>query len=99
MDYGFFYDVAEYGNANWKGGFSPKEIAIHAYEYKCAWRNSLECHEVNRTIIELLRNLREDKNNLEYATTMDQLYTLRKVNEFIETIEESIKYWKLKCAA
>lgn len=27
MEYGNFYDIAEYGNANWKGNFTPKEIA------------------------------------------------------------------------
>ena len=25
LGYGDFYDIAEYGNANWKGGYTPKE--------------------------------------------------------------------------
>lgn len=33
MEYGDFYDIAEYGNANWKGNFTPKEIACNAYDY------------------------------------------------------------------
>ena len=33
MDYGFWYDVAEYGNVSWNGGFTPREIAENAYEY------------------------------------------------------------------
>lgn len=24
MEYGDFYDIAEYGNANWKGNFTPR---------------------------------------------------------------------------
>jgi len=28
MTYEDFYDIAEYGNANWKGCFTPREIAV-----------------------------------------------------------------------
>lgn len=33
MDFEDFYDIAAYGNENWKGTFTPKEIAINAYNY------------------------------------------------------------------
>lgn len=28
MTYEDFYDIAEYGNENWKGSYTPKEIAV-----------------------------------------------------------------------
>lgn len=37
LDYGFWYDVAKYGNENWKGCFSEKEISENAYTYKCEY--------------------------------------------------------------
>ena len=33
IDYGFFWDIANYGSANWRGKFKPKEIAENAYDY------------------------------------------------------------------
>lgn len=33
MNFSFWYDVAEYGNVSWNGGFTPREIAENAYEY------------------------------------------------------------------
>lgn len=82
MGYEFWYDLAEYGSEAWRGFFSPREIATHAYEYKCEWNYALETHKVTETIKELLNNLREDKTE--------------KAEEFIEVIETEIKYWKLK---
>ena len=33
MEYTDFYDIAEYANENWKGNFTPKEIACYTYDY------------------------------------------------------------------
>lgn len=33
LDYSDFYDLAVYGNENWKGSFTPKEIACNAFDY------------------------------------------------------------------
>lgn len=69
MTYGDFYDIAEYGNENWKGCFTPKEIAENAYEYLCEFRESMEHVRVAHTIQELLQLLDEDGSEtaLEYA--------------------------------
>lgn len=33
LEYEDFYDIAAYGNENWKGGYTPKEVAQNAYDY------------------------------------------------------------------
>lgn len=33
LEYEDFYDIAEYGNANWDGSYTQKEIACNAYNY------------------------------------------------------------------
>ena len=62
LDYSFFYDIAEYGNANWKGNFSPKEIACYAYDYLVEFEESKAKggYYISSTIQELLRLLDED---------------------------------------
>ena len=66
LDYGFWYDVAKYGNENWKGFFSEKEIAENAYTYKCEYdwskaNNSLS--EAIKRVIELLHDDNNDEAN------------------------------------
>lgn len=62
MDFADFYDIAVYSNANWKGGFTQKEIACNAYDYTCEFRYSRRDGKPTRTIIELLKLLKEDGN-------------------------------------
>lgn len=95
MDYGFWWDIATYGNTAWKGGFSEREVAENAYEYTEEWKLSVNDGSVSETIKGVIRNLKEDKYNLEMLTT-DQLYTLRKIEGFIEEIESEIEYKKLR---
>ena len=42
LDYSDFYDLAVYGNENWKGSFTPKEIACNADCYYSDFKWSLE---------------------------------------------------------
>ena len=65
MTHGDFYDIAEYGNKNWKGDFTAREIACNAYDYFVSFTIS----KINITsklgkptpvIISLLENLDED---------------------------------------
>lgn len=63
MDFGFWYDVATYGNANWKGNFTPKEIAESTYEYLCEWEATLSECEVTPNIDNLMHQLHEDYCN------------------------------------
>lgn len=62
MNFSFWYDVAEYGNVSWNGGFTPREIAENAYEYMVeyvATINSVD-GKVTPAIDTLLRLLRTD---------------------------------------
>lgn len=60
MEYGDFYDIAEYGNANWKGNFTPKEIACNAYDYLVEFEESKARETVTPVIQELCKLLAED---------------------------------------
>ena len=41
LEYADFYDIAEYGNENWKGSFTQKGIANNAYDYKAEYDYSI----------------------------------------------------------
>lgn len=62
IDYGFFYDIAEYGNENWKGDFTPKELAQNAYDLLIEFEDSKTkgSYHVSPSIQELLALLDED---------------------------------------
>ncbi len=60
ITYSDFYDIAEYGNKNWKGSFTQKEIASNAYDYLCEFQWSMENEIVSETIKTLCKNLAED---------------------------------------
>lgn len=60
MDFGFWYSVAEYANENWKGGFTPKEVAEGAYEYLCEWKATLQDDKVTYNLDVLMHQLHED---------------------------------------
>ena len=62
MEYSDFYDLAEYGNTNWKGSFTPKEIACNAYDYLLEFKESCKQHKATRTIQELLKLLKDDNS-------------------------------------
>ena len=59
LEYKDFYDIATYGNENWKGSFTPKEIACNAYDYLVEFEESKK-NGVTETIKELIRLLAED---------------------------------------
>lgn len=63
MDYGFWYDVSQYANDNWKGCFTPKEIAEGAYEYLCEWEGTLKDGKVTSVLDTLMHQLHEDYCN------------------------------------
>ena len=77
MTYADFYKIAEYGSKNWKGNFSPREIA---YNVNSLWEDFLWSKKeriVSRTIVSLVKNLEED--NTEQA------------KEWINMIKEELK--------
>ena len=72
MNYEDFYKIAEYGNENWKGNFSPLEIATNAYDYKVEYDYSIEQNKPTRTMIELCRLLVEDMDFQDYFETLEE---------------------------
>lgn len=67
MTYDDFYTIAEYGNENWKGSFTPREIACNAYDYKIEYDYSIKQGKPTRTIIELCKLICEDMDYADYA--------------------------------
>lgn len=63
LDYGFWYDVAKYGNENWKGCFSEKEVADNAYTYKCEYDWSKANGSLSNVIKTVLELLHEDNGD------------------------------------
>ena len=60
IDFRFFYDIALYGSENWKGNFTPREIACNAYTYLCEFQTSKETEEPTQIIKSLYELLVED---------------------------------------
>ena len=59
MEYADFYDIALYGNENWKGSYSPKEVACNAYDYYSNFKKSKTiglATGLTRQLLKLLEN-------------------------------------------
>ena len=67
MDYLDFYLIAEHGNENWKGNFTPREIACNAYDYKAEYDYSIKQDKPTHTMIELCKLICEDMDYADYA--------------------------------
>lgn len=72
MSFEDFYKLAEYGNENWKGNFTPLEIASNAYDYKIEYDYSIEHNKPTYTMIELCKLLIEDMDNADYTDTLEE---------------------------
>lgn len=60
MTYEDFYEIAEYGNKNWDGSYTQKEIACNAYNYLIDFEASKAKEKVTSIIQELCKLLAED---------------------------------------
>ena len=60
MKYDDFLRIAEYGNENWKGSFTPEEVIENAQIYHANFLWSKEHNKVSETIKSLCKNLAED---------------------------------------
>lgn len=67
MTYEDFYDIAVYGSENWKGSFTPREIACNAYDYLCEFQESKIKGKPTRTMIELCKLICEDMDYEDYT--------------------------------
>ena len=72
LEYADFYDIAEYGNENWKGSFSQREIACNAYDYKVEYDYSIKQGKPTRTMIELCKLICEDMDYADYAEIQEE---------------------------
>lgn len=72
MGYEDFYGIAEYGNANWKGSFTPREVANNAYDYLCEYQASKIKGKPTRTMIELCKLICEDMDYTDYAEIQEE---------------------------
>ena len=72
LEYADFYDIAEYGNENWKGNFSQREIANNAYDYKVEYDYSIEQGKPTHTMIELCKLICEDMDYADYAEIQEE---------------------------
>ena len=72
MEYDDFYLIAEYGSENWKGSFTPREIACNAYDYKVEYDYSIKQGKPTRTMIELCKLICEDMDYVDYAEIQEE---------------------------
>ena len=72
MDYNDFYTITEYGSENWKGCFTPREIACNAYDYLCEYRYSVAKGKPTRPMIELCKLICEDMDYADYAEIQEE---------------------------
>lgn len=81
MEYSNFYDIAVYGNENWRGKFSAKEVACDAYDYLVEYQKSNELGIATANMQGLINTLNEDARN-----------GSKKASKFIEKILETAKF-------
>ena len=72
LEYADFYTIAEYGNENWKGNFSPREIANNAYDCKVEYDYSIKQGKPTHTMIELCKLICEDMDYADYAEIQEE---------------------------
>ena len=88
LDYADFYNIAEYGNENWKGCFSPREIANNAYDYKAEYDYSIKQGKPTRTMIELCKLICEDMDYADYAEIQEESENALTIDKMKEILDE-----------
>ena len=83
MEFNDFYTIAEYGNENWKGSFSPREIACNAYEYKVEYDYSIKQGKPTRTMIELCKLICEDMDYAEIQEESENSLTIEQMKQIL----------------
>lgn len=85
MTFEFCYDIAEYMSKVNRGKFTPRELAIAAYEYKCDWTDSLRIHNATCGLVGLIAILKENANEGD-----------DEAKEILEEIKYDCAKWKIK---
>ena len=71
-----FIKIAEYGNTNWKGSFTPEEVRQNAEDYFVEWTRSKEQGKATHTMEELCKLLIEDIEECNSEEAEDFLYDI-----------------------
>ena len=90
MTYNNFYTIAEYGNENWKGSFTPREIANNAYDYLCEYQASKIKGKPTHTMIELCKLICEDMDYADYTETQEESENALTVEQMKQILSDFI---------
>ena len=60
LTYSDFYDMSVYANDNWRGKFTPKEIACNAEDLFMEYKESLLLKELTHPVKSFVTKLNED---------------------------------------
>lgn len=90
MDYSDFYTIAEHGNENWKGSFTPREIACNAYDYKVEYDYSIKQDKLTHTMIELCKLICEDMDYADYAEIQEESENALTVEQMKQILSDFI---------
>lgn len=84
MDFEAFYDLVVYGNDNWKGGMSGKELAMNAFELYNDYQYSVENKTLSTNLVNLVGNLLDDAcNEYEEVADTEEMQWVRKIIESV----------------
>ena len=83
ITYDDFYTIAEYGTENWKGSFTPREIANNAYDYKAEYDYSIKQGKPTHTMIELCKLICEDMDYAEIQEESENALTIEKMKQIL----------------
>lgn len=76
MEFKRFYEIAKYGNENWKGNFLEEEVAQNAYDYLCEFNSSKEKRSCTLVIKELMKLLVDDYSEESMSFLYDMMSEL-----------------------
>ena len=90
LEFNDFYTIAEYGNENWKGNFSPREIANNAYDYKVEYDYSIEQGKPTHTMIELCKLICEDMDYADYTEIQEESENVLTVEQMKQILSDFV---------
>lgn len=90
LEYADFYNISEYGNENWKGSFTPREIACNAYDYKVEYDYSIKQGKPTRTMIELCKLICEDMDYADYAEIQEESENALTIKEMKQILSDFV---------
>lgn len=90
LEYADFYNISEYGNENWKGSFTPREIACNAYDYKVEYDYSIKQGKPTRTMIELCKLICEDMDYTDYAEIQEESENALTIKEMKQILSDFV---------